>query len=135
MKTSTLIAAFACAAFAAAAATPALSHKFEQTVRPYIAKYCVACHSGNSPAAQFDLKAYSSIDLVTRDFARWELVSQRIAAKEMPPKPMTAPHEATQPVIDWIRAVRAEEIRRLAGDPGVVTARRLSNAEYNYTLR
>ncbi|HEV8145101.1 MAG TPA: DUF1592 domain-containing protein, partial [Bryobacteraceae bacterium] len=40
-----------------------------------------------------------------------------------------------QPILDWIRAVRAEEIRRSAGDPGVVTARRLSNAEYNYTLR
>src|SRR5258705_2164690 len=125
MKTSTLIAAFACAAFAAAAATPALSHKFEQTVRPYIAKYCVACHSGNSPAAQFDLKAYSSIDLVTRDFARWELVSARLAAKEMPPAPMPEPPAgATQSVVDWIQVVRADEIRRLAGEPGLVTARR-----------
>ncbi len=38
-------------------------------------------------------------------------------------------------MIDWIRAVRAEEIRKNAGDPGLVLARRLSNAEYNYTVR
>jgi hypothetical protein len=38
-------------------------------------------------------------------------------------------------VIDWIQALRAEEVRKSAGDPGVVLARRLSNAEYNYTIR
>ena len=31
--------------------------------------------------------------------------------------------------------MRAEEIRKSAGDPGLVLARRLSNAEYNYTIR
>jgi hypothetical protein len=135
-KTAALLAALVCSALAATGATPTLSQKFDQTVRPYLAKHCMGCHSGSSPAAQFDLSAYSSIDLVTRDFARWELVSQRIAANEMPPKPMPAPPaEATKSILDWIRAVRAEEIRRSAGDPGLVTARRLSNAEYNYTLR
>ncbi len=38
-------------------------------------------------------------------------------------------------MIDWIQAVRAEEARKNAGDPGMVLARRLSNAEYNYTIR
>ena len=31
--------------------------------------------------------------------------------------------------------MRNEEIRKHAGDPGPVLARRLSNAEYNYTIR
>ncbi len=54
----------------------------------------------------------------------------------MPPKPVPPPpDEARQHVIDWIQAVRADEIRRNAGDPGLVLARRLSNAEYNYTIR
>ena len=38
-------------------------------------------------------------------------------------------------MIAWIQAVRAEEIKNRAGDPGLVLARRLSNAEYNYTIR
>ena len=38
-------------------------------------------------------------------------------------------------MIDWLEAVRAEEARKHAGDPGLVLARRLSNAEYNYTVR
>ncbi len=60
----------------------------------------------------------------------------RLTAKEMPPKAMPQPPaESSQQVIAWIQQVRAELIRKSAGDPGVVLARRLSNAEYNYTVR
>ncbi len=121
---------------AIAATPPALDRQFEQTVRPFVAKYCIGCHSGQTPAAQFDLKSYTTMDTVTHDYPRWAQVLERLSANEMPPKPMPPPPaEARQGVIDWIRAVRAEEIRKNAGDPGLVLARRLSNAEYNYTIR
>ncbi len=121
---------------AADAATPSLDRQFEQVVQPFVVKYCVACHGGKMPAAQFDLKSYTTVDMVTADYPRWALVMERLTAKEMPPKPMPAPPaEATQQIIDWIQALRAEQIRKSAGDPGVVLARRLSNAEYNYTIR
>ena len=123
-------------AIPASAGTSALDRQFEQTVRPFVAKYCVGCHSGQTPAAQFDLKAYTSFETVTRDYPRWAQILERLAANEMPPKPLAPPPaEARQQVIDWIRAVRAEEVRKNAGDPGLVLARRLSNAEYNYTIR
>jgi hypothetical protein len=121
---------------ACGADTAVLDRQFEQTVRPFVTKYCIGCHSGQTPAAQFDLKAYTSMDRVTRDYPRWALVLERLAAKEMPPKPMPPPpSEDRQQVIDWIQAIRAEEVRKGAGDPGLVLARRLSNAEYNYTIR
>ena len=120
----------------ASAAPAALDRQFEQTVKPFVTKYCIGCHSGQTPAAQFDLKAYDSLETVTRDYPRWALVLGRLAAKEMPPKPMPPPPaDACQHVIDWIQAVRAEEIKKSAGDPGLVLARRLSSAEYNYTIR
>jgi hypothetical protein len=123
-------------AIPASAATPVLDRQFEQTVRPFVTKYCIGCHSGQTPAAGFDLKAYSSMEMVTRDYLHWARVLERLTAKEMPPKPMAPlPEGARQQVIDWIRSVRTEEIRKNAGDPGVVLARRLSNAEYNYTIR
>ncbi len=54
----------------------------------------------------------------------------------MPPKPVPPPpEEAREQVMDWIQAVRAEEVRKSAGDPGLVLPRRLSNAEYDYTVR
>jgi hypothetical protein len=121
---------------AAAAITPPLDRQFEQTVRPYVTKYCVGCHSGPSAAAQFDLKSYTTLSSVAQDFPRWEAVMGRLNAKEMPPKPMPAPPaEATQQVIEWIQAVRTDQVKKSAGDPGLVLARRLSNAEYNNTVR
>ena len=121
---------------AAQAADPVLDRQFAQTVRPFVAKYCVACHSGETPAAQFDLKAYSTVDSVVRDNLRWALVADRLTAQEMPPEPMPQPPaEIRQQVIDWIKAMRANEARKNAGDPGTVLARRLSNSEYNYTIR
>jgi hypothetical protein len=115
---------------------PTLEQRFQQTVRPFVMKYCVGCHSGQMPAAQFDLKSYTSMDMVAADFPRWMLLMERLTANEMPPKPMPAPPaEASQQVIAWIQAVRTDQIKRSADDPGLVLARRLSNAEYNYTIR
>jgi len=134
-----LLALFACAGLTAAAApatTVPLDQQFQQTVRPFLAKHCLSCHSGASPAAQFDLKAYTNLAHVTKDYSRWALVMERLEAKDMPPKPMAQPPaESSHQIVTWIQALRSAEIKRSAGDPGLVSARRLSNAEYNYTIR
>jgi mono/diheme cytochrome c family protein len=127
---------FVAAVPAHGAAVPSLNRQFDQTVRPYVAKYCVGCHSGPTSAAQLDLKAFTSADMVAKDYPHWNLVMDRLEAKSMPPKPMAPPPaEATQQVVAWIQAIRAQQIKKTAGDPGEVLARRLSNAEYNYTVR
>jgi hypothetical protein len=126
----------ACISTSAYADSPALQKQFDETVKPFVGKYCVACHSGIQPTAQFDLKSYTTVDQVKDDFPRWSLLADRLTAHEMPPKQMPQPPAAAaQQVIDWVHSVRAEEIKRLGGDPGTVLARRLSNAEYNYTIR
>ncbi len=118
------------------ATPPVIEQQFHETVEPFVAKYCFGCHSGKTPAAQFDLKSYTSADMVAEDFPRWALMMDRLSAKEMPPKPLPPPPaEAVEQVIAWIRSVRNDQIKKFAGDPGVVLARRLSNAEYNYTIR
>ncbi len=119
-----------------AAAGPDLERKFTQTVRPFMTRYCVGCHSGNTPAAQLDLGTYTSMETVARDHPRWNVVLQKLTAKEMPPKQVPQPTaEERRQTIEWIQAVRSNEARKNAGDPGIVLARRLSNAEYNYTIR
>ncbi|SPE43336.1 conserved exported hypothetical protein [Candidatus Sulfopaludibacter sp. SbA3] len=120
----------------ASAANSPLDQQFTQTVRPFVTRYCIGCHSGATPAAQLDLKSYTTMDSVVRDHARWALVMEKLTAKQMPPAPLPQPPaEGRQQVIDWIKAMRTNEARRNAGDPGLVLARRLSNAEYNYTIR
>ncbi len=126
----------ACISTSALADSPQLQQQLDTTVKPFVGKYCVGCHSGAQPTAQFDLKSYTSVDQVKEDFPRWSLLADRLTAHEMPPKQMPQPSaEDAQKIIDWVHAVRGEEIKRLGGDPGIVLARRLSNAEYNYTVR
>ncbi|MEO6726448.1 MAG: DUF1592 domain-containing protein [Blastocatellia bacterium] len=114
-----------------------LSRRFNQTVRPFMTSYCIGCHSGPTPAASFDLERYSTMESVAQDFGHWALVLGKITMKEMPPKETKKqpPEELRQQVIEWIAAVRKNEARKHVGDPGPVLARRLSNAEYNYTIR
>ena len=126
-----------CAVSSASGATNSVLEKqFGQTVRPFLTKYCVGCHSGKVPAASLDLNAYPTVDAVIRDYPRWATVHDRIAANEMPPKPVPAPPaEDSRKVTEWISAVRADELKKHLGDPGQVLTRRLSNSEYNYTIR
>jgi hypothetical protein len=113
-----------------------LERQFTKTVAPFLSSNCVGCHSGASAAAALDLKSYTSMAAAAKDYAHLGRISARLTAKEMPPKPMKQPPDALrQEVIDWVDAVRRVEARKNAGDPGVVLARRLSNSEYNYTIR
>jgi hypothetical protein len=46
------LALLASAAFPAVGADTKLERDFQQTVRPFLAKNCISCHSGQNPAAQ-----------------------------------------------------------------------------------
>jgi hypothetical protein len=132
--------AFACLAggptmTAAPPADPDVERQFADTVQPFLNSYCTSCHGGAKPAAQFDVRQYSSAESVVQDFSRWDRVREKLAAGEMPPKQARQPDaRARQQVVNWIDATWKSEARRNDGDPGVVLARRLSNAEYDYTI-
>ena len=114
----------------------AVQREFQTTIRPFLTTYCFRCHGTNAPAAQFDMRPYSTMEAVVDDFARWRLMSERLSAGQMPPATMPQPPTALrEQVLDWIQAVGINEARKHAGDPGRVPARRLSNAEYNNTIR
>jgi hypothetical protein len=111
--------------------------RFRETVRPFLEAYCLRCHGPQKPKGDIDLSVFKSADDVTSDLARWEGVLEQLEAGSMPPakakpRPSAAKRET---VIAWISALRELEARRNAGDPGPVRARRLSNAEYDNTIR
>ena len=113
-----------------------LESQFTKTVRPFLETYCIGCHGQQRPAAQMNLSAFTTMAALIQDERRWVRMLERLEAEEMPP--MGARHPTPRErrvVVDWFHAVRERERRRNAGDPGVVLARRLSNAEYNYTIR
>lgn len=132
-----LLAALAVPASGADRAEVDLERRFTGTVRPFMEAYCVSCHGKEKPKAQFDISPYSTMAAVVRDHAHWALVLEKLTAKEMPPEEAKKNPTAKQrnEVIAWIKAMRRHEAEKHAGDPGPVLARRLSNAEYDYTIR
>ncbi|MEN9677302.1 MAG: hypothetical protein RIS76_3198 [Verrucomicrobiota bacterium] len=114
-----------------------LERRFVGTVRPFIDTYCLDCHGQEKPKGDLDLSPYSGADSVARDLQRWELVLERLEAGDMPPrKAKQHPTPAqNREVVAWVQALRNHEAKRNAGDPGPVLARRLSNAEYDYSIR
>jgi hypothetical protein len=115
----------------------ALRRDFTKTVRPFVKKYCLDCHGPDVQEAKLNLSGFSSVEQVTSAHATWALVLERLQASEMPPKDaeQQPDSETRQAIVDWIRSFRRHEAIRNAGDPGPVLARRLSNAEYNNTIR
>jgi hypothetical protein len=117
---------------------PAELHaRFSGTIRPFLRQYCVSCHGADKAEADLDLESYSTMAEAARDSERWNLILEKLDAGKMPPKkaklhPST---ESRRQVVEWFRAARDDQALRNAGDPGIVLARRLSNAEYDYTIR
>ena len=94
--------------------------------------------AARSPRRSSTSTTYHDDGAVVEDHPHWATVLEKLTAKEMPPKDAEAaarPPRRGRQVIDWIKAVRRSEAEKNAGDPGIVLARRLSNAEYNYTIR
>ena len=114
-----------------------LERQFASTVRPFMQAYCTDCHGKDKPQAQLNLAGYTTMASVVKDLPHWTLVMERLHAKDMPPADFSKRPTDKQraAVMAWIAAVRQLEISRTAGDPGPVLARRLSNAEYDYTVR
>jgi len=116
---------------------PSLERRLDEVVRPFLKNHCLACHGAEKPKARLNLGIYASVAAVAKDHRVWDVVLERLEAEEMPPEKaprQPTPHER-QAVIEWIGAVRDREARRNDGDPGPVLARRLSNAEFDYTIR
>ncbi|RYD71191.1 MAG: DUF1587 domain-containing protein, partial [Verrucomicrobiaceae bacterium] len=122
---------------AAAPASPELQETFSAKVRPFLQTYCLDCHNEEKKKGDLDLSPYHTVESVVKDFQLWDTVFESIREEEMPPEKAKAPpaREVSREVTDWIQLLRKEEGKRTAGDPGVVLARRLSNAEYNNTVR
>ena len=114
-----------------------LQKQFQATVEPFLKTYCLDCHGRDDPAAKLGLSDYTSAEKVAKEHQTWAIVLDRLRAGEMPPKDSESQptRQQRESIIKWINAARDFEAARNAGDPGPVLARRLSNAEYDYTIR
>lgn len=115
----------------------ALESDFAQKILPLIENTCADCHDAVTKEAELDLSPYKSKADVVEHFPVWQTLMERVEAGEMPPA--DSGYELSvndrKEIVDWIRKVRRQEASKNAGDPGSVLARRLSNAEYDNSIR
>jgi hypothetical protein len=110
--------------------------EYAAVVQPLLRKYCLTCHSTRVKKGHLDLERFASLDEVRTDLKPWQQVIEQLEAGEMPPKAKPQPTaEERQQLISWAHGVLDAEARARAGDPGRVPLRRLSNAEYDCTIR
>lgn len=105
-------------------------------IEPTLQKYCYDCHGGKKTKGGVDLKRLGSDPAMGKEFVLWNKVKEALLAGDMPPEedPQLAPEQKEQ-VTKWLNHSLDEVARANAGDPGIVTVRRLTNSEYARTLR
>src|SRR5262245_20569548 len=124
-------------AMAADPSADELDRRFRETVLPFVQTYCVGCHGKEKPKGDLDLTSYTTMASVAKNHAQWATIREQLKDGVMPPesaKQYPKPEQRKE-VVTWIDDLLAFEARRNASDPGAVPPRRLSNAEYDNTIR
>jgi hypothetical protein len=101
-----------------------------------LAAKCYECHGGKDVKGEVNLQALAGDPRVVEHFEVWQRVVDTLESGEMPPrkaKPLAA--EEKTALLAWAQQALDVMAGQTAGDPGPVTMRRLTNAEYDRTLR
>ena len=109
---------------------------FVEVFQPFARKHCQRCHAGDKVRGEFDLGRHSKAPDVISDFRRWSHVIEFIRDGKMPPddEPQPTIDERKQ-AIGVLESILLEEAEKHAGDPGLILPRRLSNTEYDRSIR
>ena len=114
----------------------ARAQAYQPEIRLLVKRYCRECHSDQKTEGDIDLAVFATWDDVRKQPETWQKVGGMLESGQMPPKKAPQPTEAERTRLhQWVRGYLTIEARARAGDPGKVVLRRLSNAEYTYTLR
>lgn len=109
-------------------------------VEGFLKNHCVRCHGPNKTKAGLKLNTLRTELVAGQDVERWELVLQMLESGAMPPEGEPQPQASDRNVaIQWIRAglkqLQQRGLEEKRPDGGEPTARRLTNVEYQNTLR
>lgn len=115
---------------------PATAQAFDHSIRPLLHQFCLKCHATREQKGDLDLEQFTSLDRVQQEPRIWRRVAEQLGDQEMPPAGEPQPDAAQRAqLLAWIQAVLDGIAQAQAGDPGPVVLRRLSNAEYTWTVR
>ena len=100
-------------------------------------KYCYECHGTKKPEAGLSIAKLVNPFSIGVHADQWEKIAEMLESGMMPPlEADEQPSDAERAsAAAWIRASLKSYETEHAGDPGHVTVRRLTSAEYAYAIR
>jgi len=99
-------------------------------------QYCVACHGSANTSGGINLERLTADATMGPGFASWEKVAAALEEKRMPPRGLPQPSDSLrQQLIAHVRNGILDYARKHDGDPGRVTVRRLTGAEYTNAIQ
>jgi len=108
---------------------------FEQ-VLPVLERVCWSCHDDDIAKGDVDLYSFRDEAEAMNSYRVWDKAHHLIESYEMPPGEKKQPSEEERRILlGWIESALEKKALENAGDPGKVVIRRLTNAEYDYTVR
>jgi mono/diheme cytochrome c family protein len=100
-------------------------------------KYCFECHGTKKPEANLSIETLVRQPSIGTQSNDWERMAEMLESGMMPPLEATEqPTDAERAAAaGWIRSALKAYETEFAGDPGRVTLRRLTSAEYAYAVQ
>jgi hypothetical protein len=124
----------------ARAARPATTAPVPTSSVPQVFEdYCFECHGTDKPKADLSIERLvgQSSPASGSSWQDWERIAEMLESGKMPPKEATLfpTEDERTAAARWIRTSLKSYEDANAGDPGRVTVRRLTSAEYAYAIR
>lgn len=114
----------------------ALHHAYDAEIQPLLKQYCIECHGGESVEGEVDFTTLEEGVKAVQHGEVWQRTNEMLSNGLMPPEDAPQPTATERVRIEaWLQSYLALASTVQSGDPGRVVLRRLSNAEYNYTIQ
>jgi mono/diheme cytochrome c family protein len=123
---------------ASAYAAPILSgvDGFKADIAPFFEKNCVKCHGPEKSKGKITLHSLDGDLSAGQELARWEKILDVLEFEEMPPEDEPQPDKTErQAIATWIESGLRDYVAKASKEQAAPTARRLTNFEYQNTMR
>jgi hypothetical protein len=107
-----------------------------EEIRQLATKFCVDCHQADHAEAGINVEALLANNDFAADFRRWRRVAHQLQQKLMPPESSDRqPTEGQRrQLLSGVQQKIAAAEQQHGGEPGNVVMRRLTSAEYGYSI-
>ena len=114
----------------------AVERDFLRTTAPLLQEFCSDCHGDRDPEAKVSFSQLLLRPDFPNNFRTWRTTGEMLQQRRMPPQDAPQPNaQQRQQMVAAVRQQLRQTAEQHAHDPGRVVLRRLTSAEYAYSIQ